>query len=283
MSVLMLAMGLSNPAAMMELQPVADTAIHGVSPGNNMGGHAHVAMGATAKDTAARGLFRFDLVAIPTNAAVSAVTMTFNLPRLNRPDLTNTMYATHRMLREWGEGTKQGNLGSAATAGEASWNHSALPVSWGAPGGQAGVDYVMAASAMDRMGPSPGVYTMASTAGLVADVQQWIAHPGENFGWLLKAEDESVLQTARQFASRETTNAPVLRIEYSVGPVAELRITGIVRVETNVVIRWMGGRGSVAVERAVEVRGTWEEVGESAGGVATNVMQELRSFYRLRN
>src|SRR5687768_4450175 len=93
-------------AELVELRPVADTTLHSISPANNMGGHTHVAVGTTAKDTFARGLFRFDLSSIPTNAAVSSVTMTFNLPTINRPDTAGSIYAAHRMLTNWGEGTK---------------------------------------------------------------------------------------------------------------------------------------------------------------------------------
>ena len=269
------------PAAELELRPVADTTLHAINAANNMGGHTHVAIGTTAKDTPARGLFRFDLTAIPTNAAVSVVTLTFNLPALNRPDSGGSIYAAHRMLTPWGEGTKTGNLGLAGTAGEATWQHRAFPATWAAPGAAAGTDYVTAASATQRLGPAPGVYAIDSTAGLVGDVQHWITRPEQNLGWLLKAEDETVLQTARQFSSRETANGALLRVEYSVGPASELQITSIERVNTNVVIRWTR-QGNVAVEKAVALPGTWERVGQSAAGAFTNEIREPRSYFRLR-
>ena len=112
-------------AELVELRPVADTTLHSISPANNMGGHTHLAIGTTAKDTPARGMVRFDLSSIPTNAAVSSVTITFNLPAINRPDTTGSVYVAHRILTGWGEGTKTGNLGAIATAGEATWQHSA--------------------------------------------------------------------------------------------------------------------------------------------------------------
>jgi hypothetical protein len=117
---------------------------------------------------------------------------------------------------------------------------------------------------------------------LIADVQHWVAHPEENFGWLLKAEDESPAQTARQFSSRETTNAPVLHVEYSTGPAPELRITAIERVNTNVVIRWTGGQGTVAVEKALTLPGTWAQVAESGLGMLTNAISDRQAFFRLR-
>jgi hypothetical protein len=274
-------LALPSSAAVIELRPVADTTLHAINAGNNMGAHTHLAIGTTAKDTPARGLFRFDLGAIPTNAAVSAVTLTFNLPALNRPDSGGTIYAVHRMLTAWGEGTKTGNLGSAGTAGEATWQHSAIPTTWTAPGGAAGTDYAAAASATQSIGPAPGVYTINSTAALVTDVQNWVWQTEQNLGWLLKAEDETVLQTARQFSSRETANGALLRVEYSVGPAPELQITSIERVSTNVVIRW-SGQGNVGVERAPELNAAWERVAASVDGAITNAITGARAFFRLR-
>jgi hypothetical protein len=268
-------------AAQVELRPVADTTIHEVSPAHNMGAHTHVAIGSTAKDTSARGLFRFDVSTVPANATLQSVTLTFTLPALSRPDTAGTRYSAHRVLVPWGEGTKTGNLGAPGTGGEATWNHSALPTAWGAPGGLAGSDYAASASATDVLGPAPGAFTMASTAGLVEDVQAWVTNPGANFGWLLKAEDESMAQTARQFASRETANGVMLRIEYSMEPAGELRIAGIERAGTNVVMRWSGA-GTVAVERAGEINGPWQPVGQSAAGVYTNAISGAREFFRLR-
>lgn len=268
-------------AAVIELRPVADTTLHQIAPSQNMGGHPHVAIGSTAKNTAARGLFRFDLSEVPTGAVVTAVSLRLNLPQLSRPDLAGSAYAVHRMLKSWGEGSKTGNLGAAAGAGEATWLHREFPTTWESPGGGAGTDFVSTASAVQVLGPAPGVYTFDSTEGLVADVQAWIGNGQENFGWMLKAEDESVTQTARQFSSREAGNAALLRAEYTLGA-AELRITSIERVNTNVVIRWTGGQGSVVVERGREMAGSWETVGTSASGVFTNSVTREREFMRLK-
>lgn len=270
-------------AETVQLNPVADTTLHEISPANNMGRHSHVAIGSTAKNTSARGLFRFDVSAIPTNAVVSQVSLTFNLPPISRVDTAGSLYSAHRLSRTWGEGAKAGNLGMVATEGEASWNHSALPSTWSEPGGQMGTDYGAAASATQTIGPAPGNYTMGSTTGLVADVQHWMANPEQNFGWLLKAEDESIAQTARQFASRETTNAPILRVEYAAGAAEELRITTIERAGTNVVIRWTGGQGNVVVETSATLPGTWVRAGASESRAFTNSVQVGQTFVRLQD
>jgi hypothetical protein len=268
-------------AEIVELRAVADTTLHSISPANNMGAHPHIAVGTTAKDTFARGLFLFDLTAIPTNASVNSVTLTFNLPALNRPDTAGSLYSAHRLLIAWGEGTKTGNLGATATAGEATWQHSAVPTTWAAPGGQPEVDYIATPSATQLLGPAPGVYSMESP-GLVTDVQEWIWRTQDNFGWLLKVEDEAVAQTARQFASRETPNGVLLRVEYSVGPAPELRITTIERVSTNVVIHWTGGQGTIAVEKAALASGPWSTVVETDASSYTNTISATREFFRLK-
>jgi hypothetical protein len=278
-----LCLALTVGAEIVELKPVADTTLHEISPGNNMGRHSHVAIGSTAKSTAARGLFRFDVSAIPANAVVSQVSLTFELPPLGRVDTGGSLYSAHRVLKGWGEGTKAGSLGMTATEGEASWNHAAMPIAWSTPGGQAGTDYEATASATETIGPAPGVYTMRSTTGLIADVQHWVANPERNFGWLLKVDDETIAQTARQFASRETTNAPILRVEFSVSGAGELRITTIERADTNVVIRWTGGQGNVAVETSTTLPGTWVRVGASESGVFTNSVQAGETFVRLKD
>lgn len=270
-------------AELVELRPVADTTLHSISPANNMGGHTHLAIGTTAKDTPARGLVRFDLSSIPTNAAVSSATITFNLPAINRPDTTGSVYVAHRILTGWGEGTKTGNLGAVATAGEATWQHSSFPTTWATPGGQPGTDYAAAPSATDLLGPAPGVYSIDSTRGLVTDVQHWLSSPQENFGWLLKVADETVGQTARQFSSRETPNGALLRVEYSVGPAPELRITTIERISTNVVIRWTGGQGSVVVEKATTSTGPWALLVETEEDSYTNAIIATPEFLRLKN
>ena len=268
----------NSPAAILEFRPAADTTLHQTAPNNNMGAHTHVAIGETAQLNAARGLFRYDLSALPTNAIVTSVSITFTLPSINRLDPAGSVYSVHRVQRSWGEGSKTGLLGAVGTEGEATWLHSTSPTTWETAGG----DFLPAASATQILGPSPGVYSVASTPGLIADVQSWLTNAAENFGWLLKVADESVRQTARQFASRETADGALLRVEYSF-PEPQLRIVSIERSETNIIIRWTGGQGSVAVDRLAEVDGDWQEAAITAEGEFVDTLQRPMAFYRLRD
>ena len=167
---LICSLALIAQAAEAEFRPVADTTLFQQFPANNMGAHSHVAIGVTSLGTAARGLFRFDLSSIPTNAFIQSVTLTFDLPAIGRQDSTGNAHVVHRMLAPWEEGTKFGNTGAPATTNEATWTHSSLPTTWAAPGGASGANYSDDPSAAQILGPAPGVFTFTNTAGLVSDV-----------------------------------------------------------------------------------------------------------------
>jgi hypothetical protein len=54
---------------------------------------------------------------------------------------------------------------------------------------------------------------------MAADVQAWLATPGQNFGWLLLG-NETVEGTAKSFASREHEEPaarPQLRVTFKLG------------------------------------------------------------------
>ena len=267
---------LNSAAALIELRPVADTSLHQISQANNMGGHSHIAVGTTAQGTRSRGLFRFDLGAVPPNAVVTSVRITFDLQEIPRQDLSGNSHSIHRVLTSWGEGSKSGNLGAPATAGEASWLHSAHPATWQAPGG----DFFAEASATQIIGPSPGFFTMNSSPALVADVQAWLANPAQNFGWLLKLTDEIPTLTARRFSSSETANGALLKIEYTAA-LPELRFTSIERSGDNVIMRWSGGRATAALQRATALDGEWAEVAPATSGEFSESIAGDRAFYRL--
>jgi hypothetical protein len=138
------------------------------------------------------------------------------------PQSAPTDMSLHRLSGDWGEGTSattgnQHGNGAASTAGDATWIHRFFPDSlWSGPGGdfEAGAS---AAALVDGLGS----YSWTGD-GLRDDVELWLTDPGENFGWILIG-DESALQTARGFATRENDNEPfrpVLVIDFSrVSPV----------------------------------------------------------------
>ena len=159
-----------------------------------------------------RALIQFDLTGIPTNATVTAVTLTMTN---DRGKGGTHAIALHRGLASWGEGGSNANAdpgkGAAAQAGDATWTHrSYSSTTWTTAGG----DYVGAASASTPVGNSGG-YAWTS-AQMVADVQQWVSTPASNFGWIVIG-NEATKQTARRFHSRTGATRPVLQVTYTVG------------------------------------------------------------------
>ena len=66
-----------------------------------------------------------------------------------------------------------------------------------------------------------GTFTFASNRDVVADVQDWVRYPANNFGWILICELEDLEKSVRKFASSEytfntvPTNRPKLDVEFT--------------------------------------------------------------------
>jgi len=105
--------------------------------------------------------------------------------------------------------------GEAPETGDATWQHTFYDTQfWTPPGG----DYDGTASATTPVGGQGG-YTWGSTSGMVADVQNWLDNPSQNFGWIVVG-DESQIETAKQFGTRENTDdggihKPELTVNYT--------------------------------------------------------------------
>lgn len=202
------------------LTPAADTAMLSLNPDNNYGALTTVPVGPIAKPNQfARALIRFNVAAsLPPGAVITNVTLTVRMTKEAISGPADTV-ALHRMLVDWGEGTKSsGNHGSAAAAGEANWTARKLGIAnWAAPGAQVGTDFAATASGTLSW-DAPGSYSFASAPGLVADVQSWLDDPDQNQGWILKSEQESTIGAAKRVVTREGSAAqrPQLVVGYSV-------------------------------------------------------------------
>lgn len=213
---------------MVSIPSTADTALFETSPDNNLGGNTDVPSGTTSSGFKSRGLFKFDLAGqIPTNATVTNVSLTLKVTRTSN-GASNSTFLVRRVLRDWGEGSKTSSTGQPATAGEATWNARFAPSTlWNNPGASLGVDYSSTISA-SKFVSGLGSYTFTSTTALIADVQAWLNTPATNFGWLVLSQDEGVNSTARRFGSREdTTNAPVLVVQYTTSAPVPPQLTGV--------------------------------------------------------
>jgi hypothetical protein len=162
-----------------------------------------------------RALLSFDVSGIPAGSTITAVDLTLNISQAAPLTPPTTVFA-HRVLGAWGEGASDsgtpGGGGILAAAGDVTWTMRVFPgTAWATDGG----DFAPGASGSAAAGDS-GPFTIASTPGLVADVQGWLDGTTTNAGWILIAP--SVGANARRFDSRENLipgNRPVLTVTFS--------------------------------------------------------------------
>jgi hypothetical protein len=219
------------PASAAVVTIIADreTAIFAESPDNNLGaGNLIAGTNAFGGDNA-RSLLEFNIAAvIPPGSVINSVT--FQIGTIRQSNRANpSAYELHRMLKDWNEGNGGVNVnnGSLALAGETTWNSqfhgSAL---WSAPGGQAGTEFVSLASGVGPVINSGDIiYSIASSPGLIADVQEWLDHASFNDGWIFLGSAEGTPGTARRFSSTEVPGAgiasaltPRIVVDYSAVP-----------------------------------------------------------------
>jgi hypothetical protein len=174
-----------------------------------------------------RGLIWFDVDAnLPPGSTITSAALKLSLLRTR--DLSSRIVELRRVLQDWGEGTSNSGLtrpggGAPATTGDATWLHTFFNTDlWVNQGG----DFSGTVSGSQSVGTLAGDYTWSSTAQMVADAQSWLDDPNNNFGWSILT-NESIIQTARRFGSRENAtvaNRPLLTIEYI--PIADLDDSG---------------------------------------------------------
>ena len=168
--------------------------------------------GLTALGVARRALVRFPVAsALPADAIVIAATLTGEVVISTAPG--PGAVGVHRLLRDWGEGSSQatgggGGQGAPSAANDATWLHAQYPnTPWTTPGG----DFAPAPSAVVAL-PAQGPFALPVAA---ADVQDWLAQPAANFGWLLKTDEATLAGRARRIHSREApAGGPALHVAY---------------------------------------------------------------------
>ena len=197
--------------------PAADTTLFELFPNHNLG-LSSLAVGATASTgSRTRGLLRFDVSSIPSNAVIESATLTFAVTRTPSVGGEPSTFSVHRFLSPWNEGAGTGNTGTPASLGETTWVsqfHGSAP--WLQPGASAGLNYVATPSGGVDIS---GVATYA-IENLQADVQAWITNSTGNHGWIMISSDEATDATARRIASREDgfNPHPALLVQYSEPP-----------------------------------------------------------------
>jgi len=208
------------PRPHVTLTPVADTSLFENAPDNNLGAASLVSgtIGSSGSGKRSRALIRFLPEGFPAGATLTSATLGLTLIRSPSESGATSTFDLHRMVRPWEEGNKgpyiQPGSGGQADPGETTWEDQFAPsFPWSAPGAAAPTDFAAAVSSTTTVS-TEGVYYFTN---LLTDVQFWLAHPEQNFGWIVVAENEISLYTARHFGSREDpnpTNAPALVVEY---------------------------------------------------------------------
>jgi hypothetical protein len=115
-----------------------------------------------------------------------------------------------RTLRDWNEGTKEGESGQPATSNEATWLFPKNPDDpWREPGGKYVEDFSFLRSAEGSIiGDSLPAYLRFNSSALAKDIQGWLDGSESNFGWFFYSTVSIV-----EFASREDEqNAPELTV-----------------------------------------------------------------------
>lgn len=199
--------------------PVADTCLIEIAPDNNMGGQNYFNAGSNMQALRNRGLLRFDLSQIPPGSVINSATLTLSVVGVPTDGPAGSIFDLHRMLKPWGEGSELATIGagrgSPATTNEATWNErfAFANAPWLNPGGEPDADYITDSTA-EKFISDASFYTFRFGT-LAQDIQFWLDHPQENFGWMLIPRDESEISSARRFGSREDPdNTPMLDISF---------------------------------------------------------------------
>lgn len=184
----------------------------------------HIFAGNTAAGQTRRALIRFDLQnLLPPDAVINNVTLELVTSR-TRAQPANRVQSLHRLTADWGEGSEDAfgpeGMGTNGMPGTATWDSNFLGTSfWTTLGG----DFSPTASASVQAG-GINQTTAWSSAGMVADVEAWLASPSSNFGWALLG-NESVFTTAVRYYSADNNEGaplnqkPRLTIDYTTGAI----------------------------------------------------------------
>ncbi len=201
------------------LPSVADTCLIEIAPDNNMGGQSYFNAGSNMQGYRNRGLVRFDLSQIPRGSVITSAVVTLTIVGVPTDGPTATVFNLHRMLQPWGEGSELALSGAGrgftATTNEATWNDrfAFANAPWVNPGGEPDVDFSSDITTSETV--SDQTAYQFPVRNTVADVQYWLDNPDQNFGWMVKTDDESVISSARRFGSREDpSNLPLLDVSF---------------------------------------------------------------------
>jgi spore coat protein A len=181
---------------------------------NGLGVHLYTGNNSTGRR---RSVVTFDLSGIPDGAEVEDVQLQLFCNSSTGVSIPITL---QRLLQDWGEGTSNATGqevdGATATTDDATWIHTFYDTAmWTNAGGS--FDTMVSATTNVSVQSVPYIW---SSAQINEDVQQWFQIPEDNFGWILRGDENSTANTKR-FSSRQGVTAdehPRLIITYVVPP-----------------------------------------------------------------
>jgi hypothetical protein len=224
-AVVILSIAASTPMAHGDLASISasrDATLYQSTDGSLANGAGqYLFAGRTNQGLVRRSVLWFDIGAfVPADATITSVRLILNVTQANGGNRTMTV---HRALTAWTAGASDPESteasGAPTLAGDATWLHASAD---GAGGGafwqNAGGDFTAASASL--LTTTSGLQSW-SGAGLIADVQAYLANPSANLGWFILG-DESANATARRFDSADSAAfggvVPRLEIEFTPVP-----------------------------------------------------------------
>jgi PEP-CTERM motif-containing protein len=232
------ALAARSRAATVIINPYKDNTLFKSSGGelsNGAGSSLYVGQISFQEFFARRPVMAFDIAAnVPSDATITSASLQLHVSVSDGGGFPeHTLYT---LTADWGEGTSVSSdgRGASATDNDATWIHRFFNTSqtWVNQGG----DFSGTASAKQFIG-GVGSYQFFSPQ-LAADVQNWLANPASNFGWILIG-DEFQTGGSKQFDSRESLASlrPALTITYT--PIPEPSTLGLLGIVGLVgLVRW---------------------------------------------
>jgi hypothetical protein len=223
-----------------------DNTIYSAFPTNSNGAGEYFFVGKNAAGNAGsvqRALLQFDVSTIPANAVITSAALTLYVNK-SAPEATGIELL--KVSAAWGEGTSDASgreaQGAAATANDATWQQKTFPSpNWTTAGG----DFSSAVSAtVPLIAAGIGAATAVTLTGpaMVGDVQGWLANSANNFGWIIKANDETLGASVKRFTSRNSTltaQRPTLSVIYEVSLPVTLKGFSATISKQDVLLRWV--------------------------------------------
>jgi hypothetical protein len=228
-----------------------------------------------------RALLRFNLSSIPSNATITAATLTVYCTQIAAVSPQSEYVTLHLVEEDWGEGSSvasSGGQGTTSAAGDVTWDcafadgFGSCATSWTTSGGQ--FDTTVSASTLVSTVQS---YTWSST-GMIVDIQRWVNTASSNFGWILIGDESSqASRTAKWFVSKDASgpNTPSLSVTYTVPLPVQLTSFSAQSRGKGILLRWHAQSElnlfRYAVQRHSAQSKDWREIGSIIGKGSNDV------------